>query len=147
MYLIRIRATDLSATGRWRKLVINRSTELSLESGVRVASAAAKRPCPCQRHAAIISSLVPRHLQSEPKGQCRLLGFHIPEHRCRSLHHADQVLAHQRALVPLAERNVRDHLCSPYLHCLGDRLQFGWIGLARELIAQLLHLWIARPTE
>ena len=34
-----------------------------------------------------------------------------------------------------------------HLHRLGDRLLLGRIGLARELVAQLLHLRVARPAE
>ena len=61
--------------------------------------------------------------------------------------HAGDVLAHQRALIPLAERDVRDHLRLAHLHGLGDGLLLGRIGLARELVAQLLHLLVAGPAE
>ena len=43
-------------------------------------------------------------------------------------------------LVPLAELHVRRILRPAHLHRLGDRLLLRRIGLAREVVAQLLHL-------
>ena len=71
----------------------------------------------------------------------------VPEHRRRRRQHAVHVLAHRRAQVPLAQRNVRHHLALAHLHGLGDGLLLGRIGLAGEVIPQLLHLLVAGPAE
>ena len=56
-------------------------------------------------------------------------------------------LAQRDRLDVLPELDVGRILDRAQLHGLGDRLLLAGIGLARERVAQLLHLGVARPAE
>src|SRR5437660_1169875 len=70
-----------------------------------------------------------------------------PRARCRRHDVAFDVLARRARLVPLAEVNVSRVLRPAHLERLGDRLLLCGVGFAREIVAQLLDLRVARPAE
>src|SRR3989442_14698135 len=84
---------------------------------------------------------------TEPETTGLLLDLDVPEGRHRSLDHASHVLANSDGAVPLAERDVGRVLREPHLHSLSDGFLLARVGLARELVAQLLHLLVAGPAE
>src|SRR3989442_15282149 len=84
---------------------------------------------------------------AEPAATQLLLNLDVPEGRHRSLDHAGHVLPHRDGAVPVAERDVGRVLHEPHLHGLGDGFLLGRIGFARELVAQRLHLLVARPAQ
>src|SRR3954453_7455242 len=71
----------------------------------------------------------------------------IPEHRCGRGQDAVDILARADRLIVLAEMDVCDALALAHLHLFDDRLLLGGIGLAGEIVAQLLELLVAGPAE
>src|SRR5687767_11177896 len=77
----------------------------------------------------------------------KLILLHIPVRVAAADHQAGDVLAHRIRIDVLAERRVRADLEGAHLDLLGDRFALGVVGLARELVAQLLDLLVAGPAE
>src|SRR5262245_4294585 len=81
--------------------------------------------------------------RNQPSGLALLLD--VPEHRRGRDRDAVDVLARRGRLIPLAEEEMRRVLGIALLRRGGDFLLLGWVGLARERIAQLLDLLVAGP--
>src|SRR5688572_4562328 len=71
----------------------------------------------------------------------------VPVNVASADHPSGDVLARGERVYVLAERRVRADLERAHLDRLGQRLLLAVVGLACELVAQLLDLGVARPAE